>query len=187
MRKIYIIISVVIFLVLTDFFLEYPEFGNKEILFEKSFNTKLTYASLDFHNSLSNADIIEIFSLVLDKYNSYYLAEYFDNKAGHLTKSENDYKVYFNDSLKSSLQKHWKKSNQANEFFNELSEVVDSSWIVKNSKIVITFSPIKMVDDKIYLGYDKWTIPMGSNGGVIQIKKVNNSWRFIKNYSMWIS
>lgn len=187
MRKIYIIIGVVIFLALSDFFLEYPRFGNKEILFEKSFETKFAYASLDFHNSLSDDDIIQIFNIVLEKYNPCYLANHFDNKSGHLTISVNNYKIYFNDKLKTKLQNRWKELDQENEFFNELSEVTDSNWIVNNYRNAITFSPIKKIEDKIYLGYDRWATPMGSSGAVIQMKKVNKKWILIKKFSLWVS
>ncbi|MFZ1282046.1 MAG: hypothetical protein WAR59_14490 [Ignavibacteriaceae bacterium] len=187
MRKIFLIVLGIVLLATIDFVLEYPKLGNFEIFFHKSFQTKYAYASLDFHNSLNDNDLVEILNLVLNKEDEYFLSMYFDNKAGHISKSINDYRISFKDGLKNSLLESWGRLNQTNVFYDELSDITDSIGIVINYKPAFVFGPVKKVDDNIYIGYDKWTAPMGSGGGVLQLNKNNGKWFVVKTISSWVS
>lgn len=188
MKKYYLAALIVIILVSIDFFLEYPKFGNQEIFFKKSFKTKYTYASLDFQNSLSNDEIIEIFNLILKERNSnsYCLASCFSNTAGGL--SSHFYQIPFNDDLKMKIKKNWEKLNQNNIFFTSLDDITDSFGIItKNYQAAFTFSPIKKVDNRICIGFTNYRAPLGSSGGVYEIKKANGKWVIVKPVYAWIS
>ncbi len=188
MKKIIVVVIILVIVALTDFFLEYPDFGNKEIFFKKSFETRYTYASLDFHNSLADDELLEILDLILIKNDSYCLASYFENKAGRLLKSKHNYRIYFRNGLKNTITKQWEDANKENIFFQELSDITDKIFIIdKKFECAFTFSPIKKVDVKFYIGYDKWIAPMGSSGGVYQIRKIYGKWVLVKSISNWVS
>lgn len=186
MKKYYLAALIIVLIISIDFFLEYPAFGNKEIFFKKSFTTKYSYASLDFQNNLSNDEIVEIFNLILQKRNSYCLASCFNNTAGGL--STHAYEIPFSNELKMQIKRNWERLNQHNIFFARLDDITDSFGIVnKKYENAIIFSPVKKVDNRILIGYTNYTAPMGSNGVVYEIKKVNGRWIIVKSVSAWIS
>ena len=188
MKKIsYYILAGVCLLGLLDFFLEYPTFGNLEILFPKSLETKLFYSNYLEADQLSIDDQLQIYNLILSDYKSYCLKDSLLNFAG-LINIENQYLIPIAESTKKKMKHKFGALNSKKMFFTSQAEIIDDTGNINTEyEAAITLSPIKKIDEVYYVGYNAWVTPLGSYGGVLEVSRKDGVWYEYKVVLHWLS
>jgi len=172
---------------MTDYFLESPDYFNKEIIFAKGFDTKYLHASLDYHQSLSSQDLRDIYMAVLGAKDSCYVRDKFRNYAGFSASRVKRAKLYsVNSYLITELSHYWQNNNLKTQFISEKDTVIQQGEVL-NHFHVIYLSPVKLIDGKVYVGYNSYCGPLCGSGLIFEIQKSNSKWIANVFACPWIS
>ena len=184
-KRLWIILTVLIGIVIIDFVIEYPALLNKEFIFSKSIATKYSYASLSFQKTLSQQDILEIYLSIVGDKDSCYVEDHFYNNAGILI-SRNSDEFSINDILKRDISKYWKDKGFKSRFISRNDSVTNKGYVI-NGFTIIYLGPIKLVDGNILIGYEEYNNPLSAAGWLFKVEKSNGRWKTEAFTIPWIS
>jgi hypothetical protein len=162
---------------IVDYFLESPDYFNKEIIFKKDFETKFLHASLDFHRSLSCQDLRDIYIAILGTRDSCYIIDKLYNTTGFYASYDSSSESFIVDScLMNAVSLVWQNNNLKTRFISEKDSVVEKSRTLNHFKGVVSLSPVKLINDKAYVGYNWYCGPWCGCGFIFEIYKSNDKW-----------
>jgi len=186
--RIVIGILVALFVLCLDLLIEHPRALGHELFFGKSIESKIFYQNNEYHESLSPEEVAEIYQFVLNRskpYNSLILGEIINLAGSHFYDRQ---KYAMNPDVVMSLQKKWASTGQKHKVIPTKEEYLDEYLVVVGDYFdIITFSPIKQVDGRIFLGYESYSTPLGALGAVIEIRKIDGLWREVSSVVLWVS
>ena len=186
MKKTITIIIIIVFILTLDFFLEHHAFLGIDLLFPKSLNTKFAYASNNFYYSLSANEKFDIYSLFVNENISYFIFDSLINSAGN-NNHHNQYKVPLDQEVRNLFINKWEKTGIKSKMINNESTVIKNGNVIDEYWGIFYFSPIKKIDDKIYVGFKCYKAPLAAHGGLYEIEKIENKWIIKNTISCWIS
>ncbi len=181
------VLPISLFLYLLIIIIEHPQILNQEILYKKPFDIKFVYASLDYHHSLPDQTKYEIYKIVVDMCTPCILVDsLYSNHSVCYYRAPTIRPM--SDSLLSLFQNDWRANGIENEFYSNNTDVIDSHYmVIGNYRGILTFTPIKRVDNDIIFGYKLYSGPLAAFGGYYKCIKENNKWRLEPCGPMWIS
>jgi hypothetical protein len=186
-RKTVIIVVSILSILILDFFLEHPAYLGFDLFFPKTLSTKFVYTSNEFHYNLSPKDKFEIYTLLIKENTPYFIKDSLSNSAGNKNHN-NDYKIALEQDVKNLFLSKWKETNSKSKLLKNISLGIGKhSVVIEGYSGIYTFSPIKKIGDKIYVGYDCFIAPLGSHGSFLEIEKVKNKWVINTTISTWVS
>ena len=183
-RKALIIYSSVTVLLILDFVLEYPLLFNKEIIFPKSVETKYCFSSMEYQNSLSQTEITNIYTTILEK-DSCFVFDSLSNAAG-LFDCPNRYHSPIQKDMKDQVVSYWKELGFKNRFVSDYEEISKDGIVIDNFTFVV-IGPIKKIDGNILIGYSEHSGPLSAVGYLIKLEKLNGKWLKEQFTIGWIS
>lgn len=183
-RKALIIYSSVTVLLILDFILEYPLLFNKEIIFPKSVETKYCFSSMEYQNSLSQTEITNIYTTILEK-DSCFVFDSLSNAAG-LFDCPNRYHSPIQKDMKDQVVSYWNELGFKNRFVSDYEEISKDGIVIDNFTFVV-IGPIKKIDGNILIGYSEHSGPLSAVGYLIKLEKLNGKWLKEQFTIGWIS
>lgn len=183
-KKAHVIYFSILFIFVIEFVLEYPLLFNKELIFSKSVETKYCFSSMEYQVTLSQNDIIEIYSTILNK-DSCFVLNRLSNNAG-LFGCNNEFQYTINLEIQEKLLSYWSQQGFKNTFVSDIDEVYADGSIIYNFTLV-TMGPIKKIDDIILIGYSEYRGFLNAVGYLIKIEKINGKWEKQQFTIGWIS
>ncbi len=177
-KHVTIIAICLMILVTTDYFLESPDFLNKEIFFKKDFRTKFLHASVDFHRSLPCQDLQDMYVAVLDTTESCYIIDKLYKTAGYHAPMDSslDLFVPVDSCLRNILSRIQQTDNPRVRFISEKDLHFAMNQKPVRLRRIVQLSPVKLIDGKLYVGCDSWSGGFDGAGLIFEIFKSNGKW-----------
>jgi len=180
-------IPIFIFFFIIIIILEHPKIFNQEILYKKSLEAKFEYSSLDYYKSLPMQTKYEIYKTVIDKWTPCILVDSLSNNTGFSPYYSHPL-MPISDSLLTIFKHSWDKNKLPNIIISDYKHVIDSNHqVIGDYNGLLTLTPIKLIDNKIIIGYQLYSNPLGAQGGYYRCLKKDNKWSLISIGHFWIS
>lgn len=179
------LISVYFLLYAVPLILEHPKLMNQEVLYIKPIGAKYFYASIEYHNSIPNQMKYEIYKSIIDLYSPCILN---DSLVNGIDCKYNSSKIYLGDTILNKLCDDWSIVQNSNIIFSKSPDVQNPDSVIPSGyKGILTLTPIKLVGNKIIVGYNLYCGILCGRCNYYECIKENDKWKLVVIGPIWVS
>ncbi|MGE5437750.1 MAG: hypothetical protein ACM3O3_11025 [Syntrophothermus sp.] len=143
-------------------------------------------APLDYHNSLSAKDKLEIYLVILGERDHFLVRDSLFNNTSSRYEDDKDkesrkdkiFSIPFEEEVKQGIIKNWEKKNLDSRFVSDTKAyTVASDGSIKEPYWEVWLGPIKLIHGKIIVGFESYSGPLAAKSFKYLLKKKKGKWK----------